>query len=307
MNELAAERSELVKSLYQEHGKAPVNFGAHLRGAAYGRAGQTYYDSLLVIDQSRLVTGLGAAVVLGIVLAVKGREVLFSSGSIAQFLAYVMALHYFSSGCRNIAGSFTALNRFYPVISRHAQLLQAETPSTTARTVESMSIAVRDHSSETDQRLIWRAGQRVGLLLPCAASREQLLPLMNLVHVPGGVARIGFVDYRLVELHGDVLPAQHSSTAPAQVVVASAMAEVEAPAAVVIHCGPLASFSAGSLARLDTLLFIRADGRLTRLDAEWAERNRKEVKLLLAEAKAAATQAQAAKGGAALGLDEDLL
>lgn len=310
MNELAAERSELVKSLYQEPGKPPVNVGAHLRGPAYGRAGQTYYDSLLVIDQSRLVAGLGAAVVLGMVLAVKGREVLFSSGSIAQFLAYVMALHYFSSGCRNIAGSFTALNRFYPVISRHAQLLQADTPSSTASTVESVSITVRDHSSETDQRLVWRAGQRVGLLLPRAASREQLLPLINLIHVPGGVARIGFVDYRLVELHGDVPPAQRSSAAlaaPAQLVVASALAEIEAPAQVVVQCGPLASFSAGSLARLDTLLFVRADGRLTRLDAEWAESHRKEVKLLLAEAKAAATEALAAKGGAALGLDEDLL
>ncbi len=170
--------------------------------------------------------------------------------------------------------------------------------------------ALFDFVLSADQRLVWRAGQRVGLLLPRAVSREQLLPLINVIHVPGGGARIGFVDYRLVELLGDVQPA-HSSravlAAPAQLVVASALAEVDAPAAVVIQRGPLASFSAGSLARLDALLLVRADGRLTRLDAEWAESHRKEVKLLLAEAKAAATQGLAAKGGAALSLDEDLL
>lgn len=311
MGDLALERGEIIKALYQESGKAPVNFGAHLRGSTYGRAGQTYYDSLLVIDQSRLVAGLAAALVLGMVLAVKGDEVLFSSGSIAQFLAYVMALHYFSTGCRNIAGSFTALNRLYPVISRHAQLLQAELPAREARAVDSISLTVRDMATDADQRLQWRAGRRVALLLPRAASREQLLPMMNLLHVPGGVARIGSVDYRLVELQHDTVPAQRPvqimPAAPVLLVVAAAMAEVDAAAAVSIHCGPLASFTPGSLAGLDDVLFVRADGRLTRVDATWAEHNRKALQLLLNEAKVAAAQAQVSPAAAALALDEDLL
>ena len=311
MGDLALERGEIIKALYQESGKAPVNFGAHLRGSAYGRAGQTYYDSLLVIDQSRLVAGLAAAVVLGMVLAVKGDEVLFSSGSITQLLAYVMALHYFSTGCRNIAGSFTALNRLYPVISRHAQLLLAELPARGARAVDGMSLTVRDMETDADQRLQWRAGRRVALLLPRAASREQLLPLMNLLHVPGSVARIGFVDYRLVELQHDTLPvkrpAQILPASPVMLVVAPAMAEVDAPDAVSIHCGPLASFTPGALAGLDDVLFVRADGRLTRVDAAWAEHNRKALQLLLNEAKAAAAQAQVSRAAAALALDEDLV
>jgi len=310
MGDLALERNEIIKNLYQEGGKAPVNFGAHLRGTAYGRAGQTYYDSLLVIDQSRLVAGLAAAVVLGMVLAIKGREVLFGGGSIAQFLGYVMALHYFSTGCRNIAGMFTALNRFYPVISRHAQLLLAEVPPAQGGDIEVMSLVVRDLDSDSDRRLQWRAGHRVGLLLPRPASREQLLPLMNGLHVPGGVARVGFVDYRLVELqadgHATRRPTVSLPAARAAIVVASAMAALDDDEAVMIHCGPLASFTAGGLARLDEVLFVAADGRLTRVEASWAEDNRKALQALLAEAKAAAAQSQSSRAAAALALDEDL-
>ena len=311
MGDLALERGEIIKALYQESGKAPVNFGAHLRGPAYGRAGQTYYDSLLVIDQSRLVAGLAAAAVLGMVLAVKGPHVLFSAGSIAQFLAYVMALHYFSSGCRNIAGSFTALNRLYPVISRHAQLLLAELPPREARAVDMLTLTVRDLESDADQRLQWRAGRRVALLLPRVASREQLLPLMNLLQVPGSVARIGFVDYRLVELQHDSMsskrPAEIRPASPVMLVVAPAMAEVHAATAVSIHCGPLPSFTAGGLEGFDDVLFIRADGRLTRVAAAWAEANRNVLQKLLNKAKAAASQTQASRAADALAVDDALV
>ncbi len=310
---LALERNELLKTLYQEPGKTPVSFGEHLRSAAYGRAGKNYYDSLLVIDQSRLVAGLAAAVVLGMVLAIKGREVLFSGVSIAQFLAYVMALHYFSSGCRNIAGIFTALNRFYPAISRHAQLLLAEVPPREARAVSSMQVTVHDLASEVEQRLSWRAGQRIGLLTQRAASREQLLPLMNGLHVPGNAARVGFVDYRLVELLPDAGKTATTGTtvttiaqAQAQVVVVPAMAELHEPDALLIHCGPLASFTPGALACLDEVLFVNADGRLTRVERDWAEHNREALAALLAAAKAAVAKALATRPAAALALDEDL-
>ena len=309
--ELALERNELLKALYQEPGKTPVNFGDHLRGRAYGRAGQTYYDSLLVIDQSRLVAGLAAAVVLGMVLAVKGREVLFSGESIAQFLAYVVALHYFSAGCRNIAGMFTALNRFYPVISRHAQLLQAALPSAEPHTVESMSVVVRDLASDTDVRLKWRAGRRVGLLLLRPPSREQLLPLMNLLHVAGAPPCIGFVDYRLVELLPDQWTGAASADAlpapPAPLVVAPAMADIDGRETVVIHCGPLASFLPGALAALDEVLLVRADGRLTRCVPAWAEDNRRVLAAMLVATKAAAAHNPASRAVAALQFDEDLV
>jgi ABC-type multidrug transport system fused ATPase/permease subunit len=310
MGALAQERGEIIKALYQDAGQQPVNFGAHLRGLAYGRAGRNYYDSLLVIDQSRLVAGLGAAVVLGMVLAIKGREVLFGGGSIAQFLAYVMALHYFSTGCRNIAGSFTALNRFYPVISRHAQLLLAAVAAPATPAVETMNVTVREAQSDSERRLTWRPGQRVGLVLPRAASREQLLPLMNSLHVPGVATRVGFVDYRLVELQHDAPPSRATAAlpaAPAGLVVTTASAEVDAPQSLVVHCGTLANFTAGSLAALDDVLLVRADGRLLRLEPAWAEANRKAVQAIINEAKAAAAAAQAARGAAALALDEDLL
>lgn len=305
--DFALERSELLKALYQEPGKTPVDFGEHLRGRAYARAGQTYYDSLLVIDHSRLLAGLAAAVVLGMVLAIKGREVLFSGGSIAQFLAYVMALHYFSAGCRNIAGMFTALNRFYPVISRHAQLLQAEPASVVAQSSATMTVVVRDLASDSDVRLKWQVGRRVGLLLLRPASREQLVPLMNLLQVPGMRPGIGSVDYRLVELlsaPGASVVADEK-TSPAPITVVPAMAPIDEPETLLIHCGPLASFSPGALAALDEVLLVRADGRLTRCAPAWAEANRRALAAMLAEAKAAAAQNQASRAAAALLLDEE--
>ena len=307
--ELALERNELLKVLYQGPGDSAVNFSEHLRGRAYSHAGQTYYDSLLVIDHSRLVAGLAAAVVLGMVLAIKGRDVLFSGGSVAQFLAYVMALHYFSTGCRTIAGMFTALNRFYPVISRHAQLLQAEPVRVLAQPVETMTVVVRDLASDADLRLKWHAGRRVGLLLLRPASREQLVPLMNLLQVPGARPRIGFVDYRLVELlpapGAGVRSAKTSLPSPAPLVVVPAMTQVDEPASVVLHCGPLASFQPGALAALDDVLLVRADGRLTRCVPAWAEDNRRALAAMLVEAKLAAAQNQASRAAAALQLDED--
>ena len=310
--DLALERGELLKALYMEPGKTPVNFGEHLCGPIYARASRTFFDSLLVIDQSRLVAGLSAAVVLAVVLAVKGREVLFGGGSVAQFLIYVMALHYFSTGCRNIAGMFTALNRFYPVISRYAQLLQIETGLTESPPVEFMSVLVRDLASNADVRIKWHAGRRVGLLLQRPASREQLVPLMNLLHVPGLRPRVGFVDYRLVELLTEPAVAVSAALKPPQsaapIVVVPATAKFEEPKSVVIHCGQPASFPPGALAAMDDVLLVCADGRLTRCAPAWAEDNHRALAKMIAEAKVAAAQHnQASRATAALQLDENAI
>jgi len=136
-----------------------------------------YEGRLRAVENSRLVSGIFIAVVLGVILAVMGGGIIREGSGWGRLLAYVVALRF---GMVNLQKSFalaTSINRFYPQVRRYFLFVKSCESGNQDRyaPLEKYYVRAGQKNLEGSQEgLILEKGSRLALAMPVAINRYTL-------------------------------------------------------------------------------------------------------------------------------------
>lgn len=121
-------------------------------------------------EQSRLVSGLFTALMVGLLLFILGREIITSGLGWGALLVYLVALRFAMTSLQLVFGQLTTVNRFYPQIQRYSRFV-CSYPEELPIHLPNISwpIALEIESSpdtEGESKLMISQGGKVALLYP---------------------------------------------------------------------------------------------------------------------------------------------
>lgn len=252
--EWVRERQQLLREIaLQPRRDSAMRRADHVAGAAYRTAQDGFFARRLAIDKSQLVSAVAGALIVGVVLATKGRSTLLGGGSVTALIAYLLALQYFVTGVRSLAGMVTAINRFVPALERYAEFLDARQRPHSAPVP--LALKANDLQRGGTVRLELAPGQRWVLLVGGVPSREDLVALCNASRPLGQPCAPGWLEFR------GTTPAVAREEGVGLVAGTAVALAVATPAAIEIELREARAECLQEL-RGEGLLWCAADGRV---------------------------------------------
>ena len=84
-----------------------------------------YEGRLKALENSRLISNLFMAAVMGLILLIMGAGIIMEGSGWSRLIVFVVALRYAMGNLQSTFSSLTAINRFYPQVRRYFSFVQA--------------------------------------------------------------------------------------------------------------------------------------------------------------------------------------
>jgi hypothetical protein len=139
-------------------------------------------------EQSRLVSGLFSAIMVGLLLFILGQKIITSGIGWGELLIYLVALRFTMTSLQLVFGQLTTVNRFYPQIQRYG-LFISNYPLALPNNNQDLALPVTLNIGDTlnigsDQKLTISSGDRIAALVPFAINKY------NYAHLIGQIAEV---------------------------------------------------------------------------------------------------------------------
>ena len=146
---------------------------------------EAYENRLVVVERSRFVTGMLAALIIAAAILYFGGKSLMFGASWGALLAYILALRRSMGLTTQLSGIITSVNRFYPQLKRYHEFVTlsgiAMQPNVTHQlhqTESSLQVSA-DAIAESEDMCLFQEGERFVLFSPVSVNRYTLAFIMS--------------------------------------------------------------------------------------------------------------------------------
>ena len=136
-------------------------------------------------EQSRLVSGLFTAIMVGLLLFILGQKIITSGIGWGELLVYLVALRFAMTSLQLVFGQLTTVNRFYPQIQRYGRFVCAY-PATLPEKLPDISLPTTLHINsslniEGESEILISQGDSVAILTSFAINKYNYAYLIKQV------------------------------------------------------------------------------------------------------------------------------
>lgn len=134
-------------------------------------------------EQSRLVSGLFTATMVGLLLFILGQKIITSGIGWGELLVYLVALRFAMTSLQLVFGQLTTVNRFYPQIQRYGRFICAypvTLPDNNPDIALPFTLNIGDPLNiGGDQKLTISSGERIAVLVSFAVNKYNYAHLIR--------------------------------------------------------------------------------------------------------------------------------
>ena len=134
-------------------------------------------------EQSRLVSGLFSAIMVGLLMFILGQKIITSGIGWGELLIYLVALRFAMTSLQLVFGQLTTVNRFYPQIQRYG-LFVSNYPVALPNNNQDLALPVTLNIGDplnigSDQKLTISSGERIAALVPFTINKYNYAHLIR--------------------------------------------------------------------------------------------------------------------------------
>lgn len=143
-----------------------------------------YEGRLRAVENSRLVSGIFTAIVVGLIFMIMGGSIINEGSGWGRLLVYLGALRFAMVSMQNVFSIITSINRFYPQMRRYFTFVKSVTNQSSYHEplLDEYELRVRNNSGidilpESLPRLVVHRGMRLAVVSPMDLNRYTLTAL----------------------------------------------------------------------------------------------------------------------------------